>query len=206
MLAQTSSSGPSTAYSLGALLVFLVAVFAIGFGIARFQKARHQRAWRPLLPMVGGTVASGIGPGSSVMRGTHRGRTVIATATPGSSLGPSDDATVRYNRFVVRLFGVEGAGAWRVMPGRDGWVVKTDDHDLGARLHRAGVIALAEELRLPQDDPLPGLAFDPKERFLELNADAGDAIVPTLAGFEALLGALDRLTAMNTATNPSSTP
>lgn len=201
MLLQSSSSGGSTTYGVVALAVFLAVVFALGFGISRVHRFRHQRAWRPLVGLVDGRIESGMGPGSSVLRGTWRGHPVVASALPGSPLGPGEDETVRYNRLVLRLFGVSGAGDWRVVSGRQGWRVEAGDPGLVNRLDAAGLAALADRLALPHDAPFPGIAFSARDGHLELNADAGRGIVPPPDRFEALLDALVTLAGINTSVN-----
>lgn len=201
MLAQSTPSEGVTATGVVAVAVFLVIVFALGFAISRVHRIRHQRAWRPVLALVDGRVEPGVNPNTSVLRGTYRGHPLVATALPGSPLGPATDETVRYNRFVLRLFGLDGAASWQVMPHRHGWQIQTPDPELAARLGAAGLARMAADLRLPHDDPLPGISFDAAGHHVELNADAGPGAVPSPAELEALLAAVLAIAALNSSTN-----
>jgi len=202
MLAQSSSSDGVDLVGVLAVAAFLAIVAALAFAIAKIHTIRHRMAWRPLLELVDGKVEPGSSPNSSVMRGTWRGLPLVATAIPGSALGPGEDPA-RYNRVVLRLFDLSGAGDWRVTPGRQGWQVDAADPALAARLAAAGVARLAGDLALPQDNPLPAISFDAAGRHLELNADAGRGIVPPPAQLTTLLDAMTTIAGINAAVNPA---
>lgn len=202
MLAQSSSSQGVDAIGVVALASFLAIVAALAFAIAKIHTIRHRMAWRPLLGVVDGRVEPGNSPNSSVMRGTWRGLPLVATALPGSGLGPGEDPA-RYNRVVLRLFDLSGAGDWRVTLGGQGWQVDAADRALAGRLTAAGVARMAADLGLPQDNPLPAISFDAAGRHLELNADAGRPIVPSPAQLTALLDAMMTIAGINAAVNPA---
>lgn len=200
MLAQSSSSQGVDTVGVVAVAAFLAIVATLAFAIAKIHTVRHRMAWRPLLGVVDGKVEPGSSPNSSVMRGTWRGLPLVATALPGSGLGPGEDPP-RYNRVVLRLFDLSGAGDWRVAMGRQGWQVEAADPALAARLTAAGLARMATDLSLPPDNPLPAISFDTTGRHLELNADAGRGIVPPPAQLTTLLDAMTTIAGINSAVN-----
>lgn len=200
MLAQSSSSQGVDTVGVVAVAVFLGIVAALAYAIAKVHTVRHRMAWRPVLGVVDGRLEPGNSPNTSVMRGTWRGLPVVATALPGSGLGPGEDPT-RYNRFIIRLFDLSGDGDWRVVPGRQGWQVEAADPALAVRLTTAGLARIATDLGLPPDNPLPAISFDAAGRHLELNADAGRSIVPTKAQLVALLDAMTTIAGINASVN-----
>lgn len=203
MLAQGTSSGDVTLTGVVGVLILLSVAAVIAYGLYKRDMIRHERAWRPVLGMVGGKVKAGVNPNTTVMRGTWKSYPVVCTALPDSPLGPSQDEVAHYNRFIIRLFGLKGAGDWRVVLGRQGWQVEAADPALAARLEAAGVSAAAYQLGLPQDNPSPAMSFSARDRHLELNADAGHGPVPSPAGLEALLDAMLSIARINESVNPA---
>lgn len=201
MLAQSSSSDDVTVTNVLLVAGFLAFAFALAFVISRIHRFRHRMAWGPVLPLIDGRIEPGPSVNTSVVRGTWRGYPVVCTALPGTPWGPGSDETLKYNRFIVRLFNLSGAGSWRAMHGRQGWQVEADDPALAGRLTAAGVPRMALDLGLPQDPPLAGMTFDARNGHLELSADAGRGPVPPTAELEALLDTMMRIAGINASLN-----
>ncbi|MEZ5402785.1 MAG: hypothetical protein R2729_24125 [Bryobacteraceae bacterium] len=156
------------------LAIALACVLAAGIVFNRWKNARFARVWKPLQPIIGGTVVEdGGGAATSWLTGTYRGRRVAASITPGRNRYEHDTG-FRYNYFDVTWLDVPGAVAWTHR-----------DHPEAARI----VAALGQaEAR-----------YDPSAQTLTIIQEMGDEWVPSPAHFEAMLNALVRLAEIHAA-------
>jgi hypothetical protein len=130
------------------LAVALPVFYGIGRIVNRFQNRRFERAWRPLMPLLGGAkvVAEPGAAASSWLTGTYRGATVRAEMTPDVGHSSAIEMAGYENRFETGLRDIKGAADWSVAWkeailgfGTTGWTIWAADSALEARLHGAGI-------------------------------------------------------------------
>lgn len=177
------------------LAVFLVCVFAAGLLLRRVKNARFARAWRPLVPVIGGTVvADGGGSASSSLTGRYRGRAVCATMAPQRNRY-HDETAFRFNYFDLALLETPGKADWHLKSRP-----RSPDSALAQRLHDAGAMAILASIGPAE------VAYNARRRTLTLVQEPGPEWVPSPPRFEAQLNVLLRLAELNAAVNADPRP
>jgi hypothetical protein len=199
-------------FILGAaiLIPFLIAVFAAGVLLNRFKNRRFHAAWRPLVPVIDGTVVddSGGGAASSWLTGTFQGRRVHAKMAP--NLNRSIEGGLKYNRFEVAVDDVPGGSDWQVQyytsfagVGREGWHLEATDASVRERLERSGVLETVKARAGGVVTALPTVDYRKRESTLVYIEDAGPAWTPSPDRFRDQLALMMELVRLNAEANPA---
>jgi hypothetical protein len=194
------------------LIPFLIVVFAAGLVLNRFKNRKFAAAWRPLVPVIGGTVVDdGGGAATSWLTGRFEGRPVHASMTPNRNR-TSEGGGLTYNYFDVALNDVPGRIGWQiryaaggVLPfGKASWYVEADDPAVAERLLRAGVLEMVRPLAEARAIPptLATVRYDRGGATLTYCEDAGAQWIPSPERFREQLALLLRLASVNADINP----
>jgi hypothetical protein len=194
------------------LIPFLIAVFAAGLVLNRFKNRRFHAAWRPLVPVIDGTVVDdGGGAASSWLTGTFEGRRVHASMTPNRSTVPG--SALKYNYFELAVGELAGEHNWRVeytLPtfgfGSGEWRIIADELPLAQRLERAGVLDIVAGMQAgarPASPTLPAVNYLKNAATLTYCEDVGGGWTPAPDRFRHQLALLIQLAAIHTQMNSS---
>ena len=197
------------------LLVFIPAIFVLGYAVYRFKNARLARAWHPLIGLFerAQTAGDGGGAAASFLRGRYRGRLFDATMYPRISVyATSEDGEPRFNLFEIALRDVPGAQDWRIeLHGhrmRDdavAWSLTGATPALSQALDATSALALVSKLVVPDytlahNGPVLNYVADASR--LVLRTDAREAYAPSADWVRRALDAMLDLAEINARINP----
>ncbi|HEX8904902.1 MAG TPA: hypothetical protein VF771_08695 [Longimicrobiaceae bacterium] len=153
--------------------------------VVRQRRSDHDRAWAPLIPLVGGTVRRR--HVSSTMHGSWRGHAVTATVDAGGAETPAV--------YTLTISAAPGGADWEILYGGESlfgsarWYVRTGDERLRAALESSPAMAAVQ-----QADPQPTIRY---ARSGQLTFEAENAWAPGPDGFVRHLDLLVRLDELN---------
>jgi hypothetical protein len=197
-------------FGVAVLIPFMVGVFALGWAINRFKNRRFVTAWRPLVPLIGGTVVEdGGGAATSWLTGRFEGHRVYASMIPDRNR--SQDGGFKYHHFEAALQDVPGRVDWQVEYkagllgfGKESWQLQAEDPAVADRLLRAGVIELIRPLAEARAVPpaLPTVKYLRRDATISYSEDSGTTWIPSPDRFREQLALLVRLAQLNADGNP----
>ncbi|HEY2029028.1 MAG TPA: hypothetical protein VGH20_07440 [Myxococcales bacterium] len=186
------------------LVAFLVVCYAIGKAAAWFKNGRFNRAWSPLLPVLGDariTSDGGVAV-TSRLSGTYRGASVHALMTPNVAhkYSPGRNGNV----FSVAVENVPGGADWSIvwnvglpLVGNASWVIRSPDVLLTKRLEDADAVAAVDSFGRASTH------YRVRDRTLEWSAYIEPRVILAPDHFRHVLDALLSLAAINKTVNPA---
>ena len=170
------------------LIAFVICCMVLGYTIIKLKHARYARAWRPLAPVIGGTVRREPNGGDTTwLIGTWKGNQIHARMTPQVR---DPDSDVYQSFFAVGVVELEGAASWDATSG-----LTSDDSEIRRRLDDAGVVERIQAVGYY------GVKFDHRARSLFIEQNMHPAWCPRREQFVVLLDLATDLATINAQVN-----
>jgi hypothetical protein len=170
------------------LVAFVVFCMVLGYSIIKLKHAWYASAWRPLAPIISGTVRPN-GGDTTWLIGTWKGKPIHARMTPRAR---DSDSDTYQSFFAVGVVELDGATNWDCEPATG---LTSTDPEIRRRLHDAGIAERVQAVGSCM------VAYDHQARTLFIGQDMHPRWCPRREEFVVLLDLATDLAIINARVN-----